>query len=284
MLASFSKVMPILHGRKLCLPGIDIAGGQADFLLGALRAFEAARCPALLLVWAPGADLLDIEASADLVSFHAARSSVPVILHLDHGREERQVERAIEAGFKSVMFDGSACSLEDNARRTKAMAALAHAAGATIEGELGRLGRAADGDEAAGELTDPDEAAWFAAETGIDILAPAVGNAHGFTPQPPRLRFDLIEQIAARTRLPLSLHGGTGIRLADVRKAADLGVRKVNVASQIRRDFNDALSGAAAKHPGREFHWKKALQAGRSAVADRTTQYIRQLRTEGLVE
>ena len=282
MLASLDEVMPLLNARKLCLPGFDIGGGQSDFLLGVLTACQAARAPALLLVWAPGAGYIGLEACADLARSFAARSSVPVILHLDHGREEREIETALKLGFKSVMFDGSACDFDENVRRTKEMAALAHAHGATIEGELGSFSQEQGAGGEAAELADPDDAARFVRETGVDILAPAVGNAHGFYKRPPRLRFDLIEAIASRAGVPLALHGGTGLPAADIRRSAKLGVRKLNIATQLHKDFSDALCAAVTDAGGR-CGWRAALNAGREAVAATVTRYLGELEAGGLI-
>jgi len=282
MLASLNEVMPLLNARKLCLPGFDIGGGQSDFLLGVLTSCEAARAPALLLVWAPGAGYIGLEACADLARSFAARSSVPVILHLDHGREEREIEAALKLGFKSVMFDGSAYLLDENVRKTKEMAALAHAHGATIEGELGRFGQEQGAGSDSAELVDPDDAVRFVEETGVDILAPAVGNAHGFYKRPPRLRFDLIEAIASRTGVPLALHGGTGLPAADVRRSAGLGVRKLNIATQLHKDFSDALCRAVADAGGR-CGWRTALNAGREAVSATVARYLNDLGADGLI-
>jgi len=283
MLASLNEVMPALNAKGVCLPAFDIGGGQADLLLAALRACEAARSPALLMVWAPGATYLGLPACADLVASFAARASVPVVLHLDHGKTEQEVETALKLGFRSVMFDASAEPFEENLRRTKAMAELAHAHGATIEGELGRFGEELGDGSDAGELTDPDQAARFVAETGIDLLAPAVGNAHGFYKRPPRLRFDLIETIAARTGVPLAMHGGTGLATDDLRKAATLGVRKLNIATQLHSDFSNALAAAVTEAPPGKASWRRALAAGREAVGATIARYLSDLGTGGLV-
>jgi len=282
MLVSLNEVMPLLNARKLCLPGFDIGGGQSDFLLGVLRACEAARAPALMLVWAPGVGCIGLEACADLVRSFAARASVPVVLHLDHGREEREIETALKLGFKSVMFDGSAYDLDENIRRTREMAVLAHAQGATIEGELGSFGQEQGAGSDSAELANPDDAVRFVQETGVDVLAPAVGNAHGFYKRPPRLRFDLIEAIASRTGVPLALHGGTGLPTADISRSAGLGVRKLNVATQLHKDFSDALCAAVADAGGR-CGWGKALGAGREAVAATVARYLSDLGAGGLV-
>jgi fructose-bisphosphate aldolase class II len=282
MLVSLNEVMPLLNARKVCLPAFDIGGGQGDFLRGVLAACEAARAPALLLVWSPGTDTTGLEACADLVRSFAGRASVPVILHLDHGRDEGEVQAALAAGFKSVMFDGSACPLDENIRRTKQMAALAHEHAATIEGELGSFDQARGAGGGPADLADPDEAVRFVEQTKVDVLAPAVGNAHGFYKRPPRLRFDLIEAIASRTGVPLALHGGTGLPAADIRRSAALGVRKLNIATQLHKDFSDALCAAVVDAGGR-CGWHKALAAGREAVSATAARYLSELGAGGLV-
>jgi len=199
MFADLKNLMATAAAARVCLPALDIGGGQPDFLQGILAACEAARCPAVLLVWAPGATYVGLDACVDLVASFARRASVPVVLHLDHGKDAETVSRALDLGFASVMFDGSEHPLDENIRLTRVMAELAHARGATIEGELGSFGQ--EQADAAGDshLADPEQAGRFVAETGVDLLAPAVGNAHGFYKAPPRLRFDLIERIAAVT-------------------------------------------------------------------------------------
>lgn len=283
MFASFQEILPALDARRVCLPGFDIAGGQPDFLLGVLRACEAARCPALLLVWAPGATYIGLEACVELAGFFARRSSVPVVLHLDHGHDEALVAQALDLGFRSVMFDGSSQPLDDNIRRTREMVRLARGRGASIEGELGRFGEELGDGKGQARLTDPEEAERFVRETGVDLLAPSVGNAHGFYRNPPRLRFELIELLAQRTGIPLSLHGGTGIPMPDVRRAGELGFRKMNVASQIHKDYTDALRGAAMGESTRQYSWKKAMEAGREAIQAIVANYLRELGAEGLV-
>ena len=282
MLASFTELLPLLERRNACLPAFDIAGGQSDFLLGVLGACQQARCPAVLLVWAPGTSYIGLEACAELVGFFARASSVPVVLHLDHGQDEQLVTQALRLGFRSVMFDGSALPLEDNIRRTRALAELAHAQGACIEGELGQFGQEQLAREGDACLTDPLQAGQFVRQTGVDLLAPAVGNAHGFYRQKPQLRFDLVREIRAQAGVPLSLHGGTGLPMEDIRRCAALGVRKLNVASQLHKDFTDALAGQSLKTHG-PYDWRKILDAGRSAIVATVAGYLKELGVEGLV-
>jgi ketose-bisphosphate aldolase len=280
-LAGLGEILPLLEERKVCLPAIDIAGGHPDFLLGTLRACEETACPALLIVFAPLARYVGLEACAHFVRFFGERSPVPVVLHLDHGTTEDLVERAIELGFTSVMFDASSEPLDENIRRTRAMVELAHGRGLLVEGELGRIGAEMGG--GGGGLTDPAEAERFVAETGVDLLAPAVGNAHGMYKEPPALRFELIGEIRRRAGVPLSLHGGTGIPLEDVRRAGELGVRKMNVATQIHKRYGEALRETPIGDTDRQYNWAGMLEAGRRAITEKVAWYIRESGAEGLL-
>jgi len=284
MLASLNDVMPAIEREQVCVPAFDVGGGQIDFLLGLLGACESARCPAVLLIYAPTATYFgSFELAVAMVDFYATRSSVPVVLHLDHSSDEQTVEDALRFGMKSIMFDASSRPLAENIARTAAMAELCHTRGATIEGELGRFGQEHGTGGGGAALTDPDEAARFVRETGVDCLAPAVGNAHGIYKKPPKLRFELIEKLAASAGVPLSLHGGTGIPMADVREAGRLGMRKMNVATGIHNDFTTALQAAPKQDPTRQNTWRQVLGAGRQAVADAAAGYIRDLNCQGLL-
>ena len=216
--------------------------------------------------------------------FYAARSAVPVVLHLDHGHEEALVAKALELGFSSVMFDGSSQPLEENIRRTREMVQLAHGRGVCIEGELGRFGQEQGEGPGKAQFTDPAEAATFVRETGVDLLAPAVGNAHGFYKQPPQLRFDLIDQIRCQAGVPLSLHGGTGLPMEDIRRSAELGVRKMNVATLLHKQYSDVLKNSCLQNPDKQYSWRKVLEAGRQAIHETVRQYLAELRTEGMAE
>ena len=282
-LVTMKEVLPMLDERNACIPAIDIAGGHPDFLLGALRACEETNSPAMLIVYTPAAKYVGLDACAKLVHHFAEASPVPIVLHLDHGMEEELVERALDLGFTSVMFDGSSEPLDENIRRTKAMVELAHSRGVLLEGELGKIG-AELGGEGAKALTDPDEAERFVAETGVDLLAPAIGNKHGMYDAPPALQFDLIEEIQRRTGVALSLHGGTGIPLEDVRRAGELGMRKMNVATQIHKSYGEALDATPIGNLNKQYNWRDMLQAGRDAITEKVAWYNRECRVDGLVK
>ncbi|PLL13039.1 fructose-bisphosphate aldolase [Tabrizicola sp. TH137] len=178
----------------------------------------------------------------------AEGASVPVVAHLDHGEDLATCARAIDCGFTSVMYDGSALPLSENIARTAEIVALAHAAGISVEAELGYVGYA---EGAASQGTDPAEVARFAAETGIDALAISIGNTHLMTEA--RAEIDdarLAAIMAAAPGLPLVLHGGSGLPLPLRRRLArETTLAKVNIGTELRMAFGAALRAALAADP-----------------------------------
>ncbi len=166
--------------------------------------------------------------------------TVPVALHVDHGTYEEALD-AIENGFSSVMFDGSAYSIEENIAKTKHVVELAHAKGISVEAEVGAIGGEEDGQIALGECADPQECKRIA-ELGVDFLAAGIGNIHGIYPENWKgLSFDVLAAIKEQTgHLPLVLHGGSGIPEDQVKKAISLGVCKINVNTECQIAFTEA--------------------------------------------
>jgi fructose-bisphosphate aldolase class II len=196
--------------------------------LAVFRAAEAEREPVIVQLYMRLFDTGKARDLAPTLRGLAERATVPVALHLDHGATERQAADALAWGYTSVMFDGSRLPFDENAARTKAVADAAHAAGATCEGEIGHV---AMGDETA--LTEPDEAAAFAKASGVDALAVSIGTAHGYYKAEPKLDIPRCAAIAeALPGVPLVLHGGSGTPLADVRRAIESGIAKVNIATE----------------------------------------------------
>jgi ketose-bisphosphate aldolase len=189
-------------------------------------------------------------AAAALASAHEA--SVPIGVHLDHCKDPAEVDACLELGYSSVMIDGSHLDFEENIALTRAVVERAHLAGAWVEAELGALAgdedssADADADVEAGAMTDPDQAAEFAARTGVDALAVAVGNVHGFTPVPVRLDLVRLREIAAATPVPLVLHGASGLPEEDLLGAVAGGVVKVNINAELRRAHLSALATGMA--------------------------------------
>jgi len=171
--------------------------------------------------------------------------TVPVSLHLDHGQSIDEVKECLSAGYTSVMLDFSEKSFDENVRAMKDVVTLSHPLGVTVEGELGAVGRV-DGTTSEGtdrtNFTDPDDAEVFIRTSGIDLLAVSIGNAHGMYTSLPKLDFARLERIHAKTRIPLVLHGGSGTPQEDLEKAIKLGIRKINVASELVKAVRESLT------------------------------------------
>lgn len=177
-----------------------------------------------------------------MLTWLAEQATVPVVVHLDHGNSADECRQAIDCGFSSVMYDGSRLALEENIQTTAAIAAMAHAAGISCEGEIGFVGYA-DGEASAG--TDPQEAARFARETGVDAMAVSVGNVHLQQGAGGRLDEARVRAIESLTDVPLVIHGGSGVP-ADQRAAlaASSHICKYNIGTELRMAFGDALRRA----------------------------------------
>ena len=167
--------------------------------------------------------------------------SVPVALHVDHGTYEEVLD-AIESGFSSVMFDGSALPIEENIEKTRYILGLSREKGISLECEVGAIGGEEDGVAKMGEYADPNECAKMA-ELGIDMLAAGIGNIHGKYPKDwPGLRFDILEEIQKATNgIPLVLHGGSEIPTDMIKKAISMGVCKINVNTECQIAFTQAV-------------------------------------------
>lgn len=172
----------------------------------------------------------------------AKKAKVPVCVHLDHCETLEYMEVALKMGFTGVMYDGSALSYEENVKNTKIAVAMAKEYGANVEAEIGTLPSREDGGATAGPVyTDPDLAAKFCAETGIDALAPSFGTAHGIYKAKPVLDIPRVKEISEKTGLPLVMHGGSGVSEEDYRKSIKNGIRKINYYSYMSKDAVKAV-------------------------------------------
>lgn len=170
------------------------------------------------------------------------KSKVPFVLHLDHGKTVDDCIKAIQAGFTSVMIDGSDLSFEDNIALTKKVVEIAHACNVSVEGEIGTIGTMDNSDEGGVEhitYTDPKDVVMFTQLTGVDALAVAIGTAHGIYPKNyvPQLQLDILEQINKISTVPLVLHGGSDNPDKEISRACKIGVEKVNISSDIKQCF-----------------------------------------------
>ncbi|OKP80720.1 tagatose-bisphosphate aldolase [Paenibacillus helianthi] len=206
-----------------------------------------------------------------LVAAAAAASEntgIPITLHLDHCTDFDMIVRCIRAGYTSVMIDASMHPFEENVRQTRKIVEIASAGGVNVEAELGNVGNASE-DSLPGveglELADPEACKLFVESTRVATLAPAIGTVHGITRQHPEIDFARIGQIAENVDAPLVLHGGSSIHAAHLRKAVELGIAKVNVATELRVAFSEAIRQVFSSRP-EENDPRRYMNAAKEAV------------------
>jgi fructose-bisphosphate aldolase class II len=189
----------------------------------------------------------ELQLIAPSVIAAAKRAKVPVVVHYDHGLTFDRCMEALKLGFSSVMFDGSAKDYETNLEQTREIVKIAHSFGASVEGEIGHVGNAMDGDEDITDMyTTPEEAKAYIEATGVDALAVAIGSAHGVYKKKPMLNIERLKQIRAEIDTPLVLHGGSGLSDDDFKTTIREGIAKVNIFTDL------CLAGDRATLDGRE--------------------------------
>ena len=229
------------EGYAVAAPNVDSEMDARSYILAA----EELNAPIVLDV---GYGMHpDMYMLGQLLRALAQQSRVPIAINLDHATSIDEILAAIQAGFTSVMIDGSRLPFADNVEITKEVVRLARTVGVSVEAELGHVGEAANyGSDRDAALTSVDEAVRFVAETGVDCLAVAIGTAHGPYPDgfEPYLDFDRLEELKAATGMPLVLHGSSGTASEDLRRVCSSGISKVNVASDLYRAAADAVLDA----------------------------------------
>lgn len=218
-----------------------------------------------------------------LVKIAAQNSNVPVALHLDHGTDFDQIIRCIRSGFSSVMYDGSKHSLEENIAITRKVIEIAKPIGVSVEAEIGKIGGTEDDvsvSEREALFTDPQEALYFVQQTGIECLAIAIGTAHGQYKGEPKLDFERLKKIKELIKIPIVLHGSSGVPDDSIRQAIELGVCKVNIDTNIREAFVGAVRQEIAKNSS-EIDPRKILGPAKDAAIDIIREKIRVFGSSG---
>jgi fructose-bisphosphate aldolase class II len=246
MKISFKELLQDAFQRKYAVGAFNCL--SLENVLGTIQAAEKLRSPIILQLaeiqfpYAPLAKMAPIFLEA------AQNASVPVAVHLDHGLSFETCARAIQAGFQSVMLDGSTLALEENIRITRDVTQMANAFGVNVEAELGRVGDTGEGSsegdtshDTSDVFTNVEESAYFIGQTGIDALAIAIGNLHGNYVATPKLNIQRLKEIKQRNNLPLVLHGGTGTSDEDFKSCIHNGIAKINVATALQLGITKKL-------------------------------------------
>lgn len=241
-----------------------------EIIQAIITAAEAEDAPVIMQASQGAIKYAGIEYIAAMARLAAERTRVPVALHLDHGTSFDQAVQCIRHGFSSVMIDGSRLPLLENIALTRQVVAVAQAVGVSVEAELGRIGGTEDNitvGEQEAFFTDPDEAGVFVRETGVDSLAVAIGTAHGRYRGVPELDFPRLQRIRSKVKIPLVLHGSSGVPDDAIREAVRLGVRKINIDTNIREAFVMSMRRVLAEAPD-EIDPRRVLGPAREAAVE----------------
>lgn len=280
MIVSAEKMIQKAHEGHYAIAAFNI--NNLEWIKSILLGAEKAKAPVMLGVSeGAGKYMCGFKNVVDMVKnvHDYLKITVPVAIHLDHGSYEG-CKACIEAGFTSIMFDGSHYPFEENLAKSKELIALAHSKGISIECEVGGIGGEEDGTISMGELADPKECG-IIADLGVDFLAAGIGNIHGKYPADWKgLNFDRLAEIQASTNgKPLVLHGGSGIPADQIAKAISLGVSKINVNTELQLVFADATRKyieAGKDLEGKGYDPRKLLAPGAKAITEKVIAMMNQ--------
>lgn len=267
----FINIVQKVSNENKIIPAFNVFGYEDSMSI--VKAAEKLNCPVILMTNKDAIKILDVSVWGAMLKSIADGAKVPVGVHLDHCVDENIVKKAIEAGYKTVMYDGSQLPFEENVRKTKLMADYAHEHGVGIEGEIGSVPYSDKPGEYLSVLTDPVEAESFQKLTGIDWMAISVGNVHKLAQKKVAIKFDILEQIEKVTSIPLVIHGATGITNEDILKLRTHRVGKINIGTAIRYAFGTALRESVNNSPN-VFDRLELLKNSSIAVEEKTEEIL----------
>ena len=248
MLVTLKEIMEIAEEKNIAIGSFNASGLEA--IEAELAAAEELNLPIIIQFAQCHEPWIPLATIGPIMVDMAKKSKVPVCIHLDHGETLEYLEQALSLGFTGIMYDGSTLPYEENLANTKKAVEMARKYGASVEAELGSMGKreSGAGDSGAGAdddtkiYTDPELAARFVADTGIDALACSFGTTHGIYLTEPKLDFDVVRNVRAKcNNIPVVMHGGSGVSTEDYHKAVDAGVRKINYFTYMDKSGGNAV-------------------------------------------
>ena len=253
---------------------INTNGATYSLTRAIVEVAEEMASPMILGAYEANLQYRGFEYGAMVMRWFAEQAKAPVAIHLDHGQNVESCRRAIQAGFTSVMIDGSTLPIEENISQTIQVVEMARPRGVTVEAEVGELqtlnpdGSITD----VKNLSDPEDVRLMSSRTGIDMLAVGIGNAHGFYKGQPDIRFDLLEKLAGASTVPLVLHGTTGLSRETVQRSIAMGMAKVNLGTLIRTRYVEYTAAVIGESNHQGHPWRVARE-----VKERIKKEIREI-------
>ena len=276
MLVTLKEILEIAEKKNIAIGSFNASGLEA--IEAELAAAEELNLPVVIQFAQCHEPWIPLATIGPIMVEMAKKSSVPVCVHLDHGETLDYLETALEIGFTGIMYDGSTLTYEENLANTKKAVEMAKKYGASVEAELGSMGKreTGAGDTGAGTdddtkiYTDPDLAARFVEETGIDALACSFGTTHGIYLTEPKLDFNVVKNVRAKCNsIPVVMHGGSGVSTEDYHKAVEAGVRKINYFTYMDKSGgNAAAEYIKGLKDGEPIFFSSIFMAARAAMKD----------------
>lgn len=274
MLINLKQMLQYAEERKIAVPSFNVY--NVESVQAVWQGAQETQTPVIISFGESYDSHMPIEAAAALILSYVRDASLPVILHLDHCRNEKNILRALRAGFTSVMFDASARPLQENISLSRHIVSLAHALDVSVEGELGYMNE----EDGSGVVQGPQgyttvaAAQQYALESGIDALAIAIGNAHGIYKGTPTLDLERLSEIEAATDIPLVLHGSSGIPFPLLQEAIGRGIRKININTEVSTAGIQAARVFLAEHKDPNTRFETMTKAAEAAMAQVVKKYI----------
>ena len=270
MLVTTGEMLKKALTGHYAVPAINTQGGTYDIIRAICLAAERKRSPVILAHYLSTGAYSGHQWFFETAKWMAEQVTVPVAIHLDHGDTFEHCIEMLRYGFTSIMYDGSAFGVEENAERTNLVIRAAHSVGVPVEAEIGELARLNDQGQITGSsnVADPEMVREYLRLCQPDSLAIGIGNAHGFYRGPVNIRLDVLEQCRAFTDLPFVLHGCTGMDEATIRKSIDYGVTKINFGTQIRAQYIEYLRQGLQEGVDQLHAWRLSQYASNRLIPD----------------
>lgn len=261
--------------EKYAIPAFNVNNMEMALAIG--EAVEENNSPVILQVSQGNIKYAGIGMAYNLVKFIADNVSTPVSIHLDHGKDFKQNIQCLRMGFTSLMFDGSKLSFEENVKITKMITESAHACNVPVEAELGRVLGTEDSftqEDVEKSMTNPDEALDFVQKTNIDFLAVALGNIHRMKEKGAELNISRLKEISNKVKIPLVLHGSSGVKTQSIQEGIQFGLAKINIATELNIAFRDGIKEYLDSYPD-ESDVRKSLKLGKQKVKEKVIYYLK---------
>lgn len=272
-LVNLYTLLDFLREKKTIAPAFNTT--NLETTLAIMEGLNDSGYPGIIQITPKNLELSGYEFIAEITKIAGQKFDVPIVLHLDHGKTFEDIKKAIQAGFGSVMIDGSDLDFEENIKLTKRVKEYCRCFNIPVEAELGAIGGKEDDQITENNKTDPSLVEEFVRKSGCDLLAVSVGNVHGLQDEP-NIDLNLLKQISEVSPVPLVIHGGSGIPLEIIRKLREFNVIKINIASEIRKAFIQTV-GKFYEDNRNEYNLVKVLIQAKKAVRDIVTSKTRSI-------